>query len=231
MGFLGAGSAAKAAAKVGKQVAGDWKKLGNTEYSWFSPYMDAGKQTLSGQMSLLANPVNSQEELATYYASPEYDMMEQQEQYAAQTSAADPYSGMGGSATSNYLGNQAVSLGQNYLKSQNQARQQQFNNLGSISKLGLSASGTMGNLATKDMRGVAEAAHMASEAQMQASAANKGAIGGLVSTGLSALIKGFGSGSGAKAAGGTGLMDSIESGGAAAWKGIEDAAEAAIAFL
>lgn len=168
IGAIGAKKGAEEQARIAKEVAGNWKSLGNTEYSWFQPYMQSGTQTLGAQMSMLANPVNNQETLATYYASPEYDMMEQQAQYAAQTSAADPYSGMGGSATSNYLGNQAVSLGQNYLKSQNQARQQQFNNLGSISKLGLSASGTMGNLATKDMQGVADAMGIYGAAEGQA---------------------------------------------------------------
>lgn len=231
MGLLGAGSAAKAAAKVAKQVAGDWKKLGNTEYSWFEPYMQSGTQALSGQMQLLANPVNQQEELATYYASPEYAMEEQQAGYAASTTGANPYSGVGGSATSNLLGSQAVTLGQNYLKSMGTAREQEFNNLGSISKMGLNASGTMGNLATRDMQGIAEAAHMGSEAQMQASAANKGAIGGLVSVGLSAAIRGFGSASGAKAAGGTGLLSSIESAGSSLWGGLEEAGKSAMAFL
>lgn len=174
MGMIGAHGAKKAAekqAKIAKEVAGDWKKVGQTEYTWFQPFMQAGTETLGAQMSMLANPVNTQQSLATYYASPEYAMQEEQEQYAAETSAADPYSGMGGSATSNYLGSQSTQLGQQYLQSQAKGRQQQFTNLGGISKMGLSASGTMGNLGTKAMQGVASAMGIAGEAEAQAAMA------------------------------------------------------------
>lgn len=231
MGLLGASAAAKKAAKVAKQVAGEWKKLGQTEYTWFQPFMQAGTETLGAQMSMLANPVNTQQSLATYYASPEYAMQEEQEQYAAETSAADPYSGMGGSATGNYLGSQSTQLGQQYLQSQAKGRQQQFTNLGGISKMGLSASGTMGNLATKDMQGVASAARMGSEAQMQAENSRARGISSLIGMGIGGALKGFGSSAGTKAAGGTGLWDSIESGASSMWGGIESAAHSAMRIL
>ena len=93
-------------------------------------------------------------------------MQEEQAQYAAETPA-----GMGGSATGNYLGAQSTQLGQQYLKSQAQGRQQQFTNLGGISKMGLSASGTMGNLGTKAMQGVASAMGIVGEAEAQAAMA------------------------------------------------------------
>jgi hypothetical protein len=205
MGLLGSAGAKKAAeeqAKIAKRVAGDWQKLGQTEYSWFQPFMQSGTEALSGQMALLANPMNSQEELASYYSGPEYALQEQQAQYQAQSTAANPYSSMGGSATGNYLGTQSTTLGQNYLKSQAQGRQQEFTNLGGISKMGLSASGTMGSLGTKAMQGIASAMGTYADAEAQAEMAGPRALTSALTGGLSAAIKSFGKSAGKLSDGG-----------------------------
>ena len=74
MGMLssaGAGKAAEQQAKMMKEIARGYGKLTKRQYEEISPWMQAGKGALTAQMQMLANPINSQAALSTFYSSPD----------------------------------------------------------------------------------------------------------------------------------------------------------------
>ena len=205
IGSAGAKKAAQAQAEMMKKIAGGYKKLGQTQYSWISPYMDAGTQALNAQMQMLANPINNQAALSDYYAGPQYAEQMQQAQYATQA-GAEAGGGLGNTATGNALAAQSSQMGNQYLQGLGQARQQQYGNLSGVSKQGLNATNTMGNWAYKDYNSAANLLTGAASAQGQSTMAPY--------TGAqSALNKGLGLyafGSGQKAGGAnTGMGSNI----------------------
>lgn len=151
---MGAGKAAEQQAKAMKEIAKGYGTLTKRQYEEYSPYMNAGKGALTAQMQMLANPINNQAAMSTYYASPEYAMQQDAANYAAM-SGASAAGTTGNTATSNALATQATQLGQNYLASLDKARQQQINTLGDISKQGLSATNAMAGHAGKNYNSAA----------------------------------------------------------------------------
>lgn len=173
-----------------KQLAKGYGTLGKAQYGAISPYMNAGTQALGAQMDMLANPMNSQQALSDYYASPEYDQQMQAANYAA-NSAAEASGGLGNTATGNALAAQSAEMGQNYLNSLGKQRQQQFNNLGGLSKQGLNATNTMGKWAADDygnaaglLSNAATANVNAAAAQAKADASKRGGMMNLASYGM-----------------------------------------------
>lgn len=167
---MGASKAAAAQAQAMKEIAQGYGKLGKQQYSWISPWMNAGTQSLNAQMQMLANPMNSQGALSDYYAGPQYDQQMQQAQYASQA-GAEAAGTMGNTATGNALASQSATMGSQYLSGLQKQRQQQFGNLGGISKQGLGATQTMGNWASQDYNSAAQILSGAAGAQGQADAA------------------------------------------------------------
>lgn len=151
-------------------LAKGYGKLGQSQYGAISPYMNAGTQALSAQLQMLANPMNSQQALSDYYASPEYDQQMQAANYAA-NSAAEATGGLGNSATGNALAAQSADMGQQYLQGLGKQRQQQFSNLGGLSKQGLNATNTMGKWASDDYGNAAGLLSNAATANVNAAAA------------------------------------------------------------
>lgn len=152
MGLLSGNSAKNAAEDYSnsmKKIAKGYGTLGKYQYGAISPYMNAGLQALDTQMQMLANPINQQQALSDFYASPGYDQQEQAAEYAL-NSQAEATGGLGNTATGNALAAQTTDMGQNYLNSLSKQRQQQFTNLGGLSKQGLSATNTMGDWASRD---------------------------------------------------------------------------------
>lgn len=173
MGMIAAAGAKKAGeqkAEAMKKIAEGYGKVGKKQYEWISPYMNAGTQTLSAQMQMLANPINNQAALSDYYAGPQYGEQMQNAQYATQA-GAEAGGGLGNTATGNALAAQSSQMGTQYLQGLNQNRQQQFGNLGGISKQGLNATNTMGNWAYKDYNSAAGLLTGAASAEAQATAA------------------------------------------------------------
>jgi hypothetical protein len=171
------------------QLAKGYGTLGKGQYNAISPYMNAGTQALSAEMQMLANPMNSQQALSDYYAGPQYDQQMQAANYAA-NSEAEATGGLGNSATGNALASQSAKMGQDYLTGLGKQRQQQFNNLGGLSRQGLNATNTMGKWAADDygnaagLLGNAATANVnAAGAAAQANAAKRGGMMNLASYG------------------------------------------------
>lgn len=155
VGGAGASAAAQAQAKMMAQIADEWHQVGQMQYGWMSPYMNAGTTALTAQMQMLANPINQQAALNDYYSGPQYDQQMQQAQYATNANA-EATGGLGNTATGNAIANTSTQLGQQYLHGLTQQRNETFNQLGGLSKQGLSASTSMGNFAHQDMQGRAK---------------------------------------------------------------------------
>jgi hypothetical protein len=157
MGLLSGNSAVDAAnayAETMQQIAQGYGKLGKAQYGAISPYMGAGTQALGAQLQMLANPINNQQALSDYYSSPQYAEQEQAAEYVL-NSQAEAGGGLGNTATGNALASQTTDMGQSYLQGLSKQRQQQFTNLGGLSKQGLNATNTMGNWASQDYNNAA----------------------------------------------------------------------------
>ncbi|MDK9583170.1 hypothetical protein [Lelliottia wanjuensis] len=223
LGGMGAGKAAEAQAKAAKEIAKGFGQLGQKQYDWISPWMDAGKGALTAQMQMLANPLNSQAALTDYYAGPQYAQQEAEAQYATE-SAAEATGTMGSTATGNVLASQSTQLGQQYLQGLNKQRSQQFQELGGISQEGLSATKTMGNWGYQD---VSSAAKYLGEAAGLSGAGTMAKYSGLAG-GISSAIKTASGLFGANKAGGA---NKSPSGDTNWWKVAGDAAMTALSFL
>lgn len=174
MGLLSGNSAADAAAQYQKemqQIAKGYGTLGKYQYGAISPYMNAGTQALSAVMQMEANPINNQQALSDYYASPQYAEQEQAAEYGL-NAQAEATGGLGNTATGNALAAQTTQMGQNYLTGLNKQRQQQFNNLSGLSKMGLNATTTMGKWASDDYNKAAGYLGSGANAQVNAAAAD-----------------------------------------------------------
>lgn len=170
IGSIGAGKAAKAQAEAMKGIAKGYGKLGQKQYDWISPWMDAGKTALTGQTQMLANPVNNQAALSDYYAGPQFAQQEEAAQYATDA-GAEATGGLGNTATSNVLASQTTQLGQQYLQGLNKARGEQLQQLGGLSSQGLGASKTMGQFAYQDYNSAANLLSQAAGLQGQSTMA------------------------------------------------------------
>ena len=156
IGGIGASNAAEEQIKMMEQIAQGYGKLGQQQYDWISPWMEAGTQALTAQMQMLANPTNQQAALSGYYSSPVYAEQMEQASYAT-NAAAEAGGNLGTSSTTNALATQSAQLGNQYLQGATQQRNEQFKQLGGISSQGLGATKTMGNWAYQDVQGVANA--------------------------------------------------------------------------
>lgn len=191
IGSIGAGKAAKAQAEAMKEIAKGYGKLGQKQYDWISPWMEAGKTALNAQMQMEANPLNSQAALTDYYAGPQYAQQEAEAQYATEA-AAEATGGMGNTATSNALASQSTQLGQQYLQGLNKQRSQQFQQLGGISSQGLGATKQMGNWAYQDYNSAANVLGMGAQAEGQATMAPYSGAQSAVSRGIGLAMQAFG---------------------------------------
>ncbi|WP_343529304.1 hypothetical protein [Yokenella regensburgei] len=150
--LMGAGArkGAEQEAEALKALVPYYGALTKAQYGAMSPYMQAGKGALTAGMQMLANPINSQVALSTYYASPEYAMQQDAANYATMA-AAEATGSTGNTATANTLAAQATQLGQNYLASLNKQRQAQLQTLGNVSEQGMRATTTMGEWASRNL--------------------------------------------------------------------------------
>lgn len=199
MGLIGSAGAKKAAqqqAKAMKEIAEGYGKLGQKQYDWISPWMNAGTEALSAEMQMLANPMNSQAALNDYYAGPQYAQEQAEAQYAAEA-GAEATGGLGNTATSNILASQSTQLGQQYLQGLGKARAQEFSQLSGISNQGLSATKQMGNWGFQDYNAAAsylgQAAGLEGQATMAPYSGMQQAVkGGMGLYGMGSMMKSAG---------------------------------------
>lgn len=191
IGSIGAGKAAEAQAETMKKIAQGYGKLGQKQYDWISPWMDAGKGALTAQMQMLSNPLNSQAALSDYYAGPQFAMQQDQAQYALD-SAAEATGTTGATATGNALASQTVTLGNNYLQGLNKQRSQQMQQLSGVSNQGMNATKTMGNWAYQDYNSAANVLGKAAGLQGQADLAPYTGAESFLNKQMGMAMQGFG---------------------------------------
>lgn len=146
LGGIGANKAAKQQQKY-QDKAMDQSKAGyNSAVNWVSPYEEAGRAGLAGLQGIAGQPIDRNQSLAEYLASPEYNMMSNQAR-AQGLNAAEATGGLGSTATSNMLASITPTLGQNYLADMINQQQNMYGQLMGLSGFGAEAANALGNYA------------------------------------------------------------------------------------
>lgn len=139
-GITGANKAADAqvgAAKDSNQMA--WN-IYQDQKKTNEPFLNAGLAGLKGLQGVAGQPIDRNQLLSQYYASPEYQMQSDQARYQA-LNAAEATGGLGSTATGNMLSSIAPQLGQNYLSMMTDQQNNMYGQLLGLSNVGLSAAG------------------------------------------------------------------------------------------
>jgi hypothetical protein len=89
---------------------------------------------------IAGQPIDRNQQLSQYFASPEYQMMSDQARYQG-LNAAEATGGLGSTATGNMLSSIAPQLGQNYLSMMTDQQNNMYGQLLGLSNIGLSAAG------------------------------------------------------------------------------------------
>lgn len=146
LGGIGANKAAKQQQKY-QDKAMDQSKAGyNSAVNWVSPYEEAGRTGLAGLQGIAGQPIDRNQSLAEYFASPEYSMMSSQARTQG-LNAAEATGGLGSTATGNMLSSIAPTLGQNYLADMINQQQNMYGQLMGLSGFGAEAANALGNYA------------------------------------------------------------------------------------
>ncbi len=139
-GITGANKAADAqvgAARDSNQMA--WN-IYQDQKKTNEPFLNAGLAGLKGLQGIAGQPIDRNVSLAQYFASPEYQMMNDQARNGILRSA-QATGGLGSTATGNLLSSIAPQLGQNYLNMMTDQQNNMYGQLLGLSNVGLSAAG------------------------------------------------------------------------------------------
>jgi len=146
LGGIGANKAAKQQQKY-QDKAMDQSKAGyNSAVNWVSPYEQVGRTGLAGLQGIAGQPIDRNQSLAEYFASPEYNMMSSQARTQG-LNAVEATGGLGSTATGNMLASIAPTLGQNYLADMTNQQQNMYGQLMGLSGFGAEAANALGNYA------------------------------------------------------------------------------------
>lgn len=108
----------------------------------FAPYLEFGTSLLPSLGGVM-QPLNRQDELATYYASPEYAMMSQQARNQ-QLASSEATGNLGSTSTANSLAAIAPQLGMSYISQREAQQADLFNRLMAGAGMGLNAAAMTG---------------------------------------------------------------------------------------
>lgn len=177
--ITGADKAAKAQEKAANQsydlaqqaLQISQEQFGKTQKN-LAPFLQFGSAQLPALQGVM-QPLNRQDELATYYASPEFNMMSQQAR-GQQLAAAEATGGLGSSSTSNALASIAPQLGMSYLGQREAQQADLFNRLMAGAGMGLNAATMTGQAGQNYASQAAGALGQASNAAQLAGAAKAG---------------------------------------------------------
>ncbi|WP_447515641.1 DNA transfer protein [Escherichia coli] len=139
-GITGANKAADAqvsAAKDSNQMA--WN-IYQDQKKTNQPFLNAGLTGLTGLQGIAGKPIDRNASLSEYFASPEYQMMNDQARNSILRSA-QATGGLGSTATGNLLSSIAPTLGQNYLSMMTDQQNNMYGQLLGLTNVGLSAAG------------------------------------------------------------------------------------------
>lgn len=178
VGALASSSASKKAAKTQAQAAESGQRISQEQFEAIqknlSPFVEFGTSQLPSLQGVM-QPLNRQDELATYYASPEFDIMSRQAR-GQQLAASEATGGLGSSSTANSLAAIAPQLGMSYLGQREAQQADLFNRLMAGAGMGLNAAAMTGQAGQ-------QYASQAANAYNQAGAAKAGgqlAMGNLI---------------------------------------------------
>lgn len=146
IGGIGAHKAAKQQQKYQDKAMDQQREGYQNAVEWMSPYQEAGQYALTGLQGIAGQPIDRNQALAQYFASPEYKMMSDQARYQS-LNAAEATGGLGSTATGNQLASIAPTLGQNYLADMTNQQQNMYSQLMGLSGLGAESANALGNYA------------------------------------------------------------------------------------
>ena len=140
--ITGANQAAEAQTNAANQSAAISKEQFEAIQKNLAPFLQFGTNQLQGLQGVM-QPLNRQEELATYYSSPEFALQSQQAR-GQQLAAAESTGGLGSTSTGNALASIAPTLGMSYLGQREAQQADLFNRLMAGASMGLNAAAMQG---------------------------------------------------------------------------------------
>jgi hypothetical protein len=144
IGGIGAQKAAKQQQKYQDKAMNQTREGYENAVNWVSPYEKAGQSALGGLQAMAGVPIDRNQLLTNYFASPEYQQMADQARYQS-LAGAEATGGLGSTATSNQLASIAPTLGQNYLSAMTDQQQNMYSQLMSLAGLGAESANALGN--------------------------------------------------------------------------------------
>lgn len=146
IGGIGAHKAAKVQQKYQDKAMNQTREGYQNAVDWVSPYQAAGQSALAGLQGIAGQPIDRNQLLQQYFASPEFNMLNDQARYNS-LSSAEATGGLGSTAMSNRLASIAPMLAQNYLSDMTNQQQNMYAQLMGLSGLGAESANALGNYA------------------------------------------------------------------------------------
>ena len=140
--ITGANQAAEAQTNAANQSAAISKEQFEAIQKNLAPFLQFGTNQLQGLQGVM-QPLNRQEELATYYSSPEFALQSRQAR-GQQLAAAEATGGLGSTSTGTALASIAPTLGMSYLGQREAQQADLFNRLMAGASMGLNAASMQG---------------------------------------------------------------------------------------
>ena len=161
--ITGANQAADAQINAANQSAAISKEQFEAIQKNLAPFLQFGTNQLQGLQGVM-QPLNRQEELATYYSSPEFALQSQQAR-GQQLAAAEATGGLGSTSTGNALASIAPTLGMSYLGQREAQQADLFNRLMAGAGMGLNAASMQGTAGQNYVSQASNAFNQAGAAQ------------------------------------------------------------------
>lgn len=161
--ITGTNKAAEAQTNAANQSAALSKEQLEAIQKNLAPFLQFGTDQLPGLQGLM-QPLNRQEELATYYSSPEFALQSRQAR-GQQLAAAEATGGLGSTSTGNALASIAPTLGMSYLGQREAQQADLFNRLMAGAGMGLNAAAMTGQAGQNYVSQASNAFNQAGAAQ------------------------------------------------------------------
>ena len=161
--ITGANQAAEAQTNAANQSAAISQEQFEAIQKNLAPFLQFGTNQLQGLQGVM-QPLNRQEELATYYSSPEFALQSRQAR-GQQLAAAEATGGLGSTSTGNALASIAPTLGMSYLGQREAQQADLFNRLMAGASMGLNAASMQGTAGQNYVSQASNAFNQAAAAQ------------------------------------------------------------------
>ena len=178
--ITGANQAADAQTNAANQSAAISKEQFEAIQKNLAPFLQFGTNQLQGLQGVM-QPLNRQEELATYYSSPEFALQSRQAR-GQQLAASEATGGLGSTSTGNALASIAPTLGMSYLGQREAQQADLFNRLMAGAGMGLNAASMQGTAGQNYVSQASNAFNQAGAAQAGGSISGFNTLMGLGGT-------------------------------------------------